>query len=166
MTTNAQTTKVPIYLYAILGLVVLFLICIVLGLCTKHFDEISVSSFGAGSDNYQKNDVKDYELSYTLMGMERRDRKKNQWQIMVVLNRNSQILFNTENGWSVDDKPFNILFRNSIIMLDKDYHIRKERIISYEEYLMIKNSPSKYIEDFINKLNLKKEENKAIMNGL
>ena len=166
MTTNAQTTKVPIYLYAILGLVALFLICIVLGLCTKHFDEISVSSFAANSDNYQKNDVKDYELSYTLMGMERRDREKNQWQIMVVLNRNSQILFNTENGWSVDDKPFNILFRNSIIMLDKDYHIRKERIISYEEYLMIKNSPSKYIEDFINKLNLKKEENKAIMNGL
>ena len=125
-----------------------------------------MSSFAANSDNYQKNDVKDYELSYTLMGMERRDREKNQWQIMVVLNRNSQILFNTENGWSVDDKPFNILFRNSIIMLDKDYHIRKERIISYEEYLMIKNSPSKYIEDFINKLNLKKEENKAIMNGL
>ena len=100
------------------------------------------------------------------MGMERRDREKNQWQIMVVLNRNSQIFFNTENGWSVDDKPFNILFRNSIIILDKGYHIRQERIISYEEYLMIKNSPSKYIEDFINKLNLKKEENKAIMNGL
>ena len=166
MTTNAQTTKVPIYLYAILGLVVLSLICIVLGLCTKHFDETSLSSFAANSDNYQKNDVKDYELSYTLMGMERRDREKNQWQIMVVLNRNSQIFFNTENGWSVEDKPFNILFRNSIIILDKGYHIREERMISNEEYLMIKNSPSKYIEDFINKLNLKKEENKAIMNGL
>ena len=153
MTTNAQTTKVPTSLYVVLGLVVLFLSSVRFN-CKKHFDEISVSSFGAGSDNYQKNDVN----GWVLMGTEMRNKEKKQWQIMVVLNHNSVIKFNSINGWSADDRRINILFNNSIIVWDKDCLMRKERIISYEEYLMIQKSPDKYIEEFINELIVKEGE--------
>ena len=154
MTTNAQTTKVPPRLYAMLGLVVLLLICSVRFNCKKHFDESVQSTFAAGDVDYQKNDVN----GWTLMGVEIRNKEKNQWQIMVVLNHNSLIMFNTLNGWSADDIRFNILFRNSIIVWDKDYLMRKERILSYEEFLMIRKSPDKYIEEFINEPTVKEGE--------
>ena len=149
MTTNAQTTKVPTSLYVVLGLVVLFLSSVRFN-CKKHFDDSVYSTFSA----YQKNDVN----GWVLMGMEMRNKEKKQWQIMVVLNHNSVIEFSSINGWSADDRRINILFNNSIIVWDKDYHKRKERIISYEEYLMIQKSPDKYIEEFINELIVKEGE--------
>ena len=153
MTTNAQTTKVPTSLYVVLGLVVLFLSSVRFN-CKKHFDDSVYSTFSAGNVDYQKNDVN----GWVLMGMEMRNKEKKQWQIMVVLNHNSVIEFNSINGWSADDRRINILFNNSIIVWDKDCLMRKERIISYEEYLMIQKSPDKYIEEFINELIVKEGE--------
>ena len=153
MTTNAQTTKVPTSLYVVLGLVVLFLSSVRFN-CKKHFDDSVYSTFSARNVDYQKNDVN----GWVLMGMEMRNKEKKQWQIMVVLNHNSVIKFNSINGWSADDRRINILFNNSIIVWDKDCLMRKERIISYEEYLMIRKSLNKYIEEFINELIVKEGE--------